>query len=116
MNFRYGVLLTICSLYNCYSFAQPPLKPFPQHVRYFPGTIKPSHISQSKLDSSVCSFYTQWKKRFVKNVSGKAESYGWFENIDNIKCVSEGQGYDMVIVSLMAGYDPSAKATYDNLY
>ena len=52
----------------------------------------------------------------MKNVQGKAESYIWFEGVGGKQCVSEGQGYGMVIVALMAGYDPSAKAIYDNLY
>jgi endo-1,4-beta-D-glucanase Y len=49
-------------------------------------------------------------------VPGKAESYVWFENVGKKQCVSEGQGYGMIITALMAGYDPSAKISYDNLY
>ncbi len=90
--------------------------PFPQHVKYFGGTIKPNHISQTQLDNSVRDFYAQWKKRFIKNVPGKLESYVWFEGVGKKQCVSEGQGYGMVITALMAGYDPSAKTTYDNLF
>ncbi len=97
-------------------FAQPPQKPFPQHVKYFPGTIKPDHVSQTQLDNAVETFYTQWKKRFIKNVPGKPESYVWFEGVGKKQCVSEGQGYGMIITALMAGFDPSAKATYDNLF
>ena len=96
--------------------AQPVLKPFPQHVKYFPGTIKPNHASQTQLDNSVRSFYTQWKNRFIKQVPGKNESYIWFENVGKKQCVSEGQGYGMVITALMAGFDPSAKVVYDNLF
>ena len=96
--------------------AQTPLMPFPQHLKYFSGTIKPNHVSQSQLDNAVSSFYTQWKKRFIKNVPGKPESYVWFENVDKKQCVSEGQGYGMIIVALMAGFDPAAKLTYDNLF
>jgi len=97
-------------------FAQSPQKPFPQLVKYFPGTIKPNHISQTQLDNAVESFYTQWKKRFIKNVPGKPESYVWFEGAGKKQCVSEGQGYGMIITALMAGYDASAKDTYDNLF
>ena len=107
----------ICFIFYIPStFAQPPLKPFPQHVNYTSGTIKPNHISQSQLDNKVASFYDQWKKRFVKNEPGKAESYIWFENVGKKQCVSEGQGYGMIIVALMAGHDPSAKTTYDRLF
>ncbi|WP_428330633.1 glycosyl hydrolase family 8 [Mucilaginibacter sp.] len=97
-------------------FAQQALKPFPQHEKYFSGTIKPNHLTQNQLDNSVRDFYTQWKKRFIKNTPGKAESFVWFENVGKKQCVSEGQGYGMIIVALMAGYDPLAKNTFDNLY
>jgi endo-1,4-beta-D-glucanase Y len=109
-------LLIVFFFYSIHLSAQPSLKPFPQHVKYFPGSIKPNYILQTQLDNSVQSFYTQWEKRFIKNVSGKPESYVWFENVDKKQCVSEGQGYGMVIVALMAGHDPSAKLTYDNLF
>ncbi|MDR3697070.1 glycosyl hydrolase family 8 [Mucilaginibacter sp.] len=62
------------------------------------------------------NFYTQWKKHYIKTLPGKAESYVWFEEKGKKQCVSEGQGYGMVITALMAGFDPSAKITYDNLY
>jgi endo-1,4-beta-D-glucanase Y len=96
--------------------AQQAIKPFPQHVKYFTGTIKPNHISQTQFDNTVKSFYTQWKMRFIKHTPGKDEEFVWFENKDKKQCVSEGQGYGMIIVTLMAGYDPGAKDTYDNLY
>lgn len=96
--------------------AQPVLKPFPRHVQYFGGAIKPDNFSQPQLDSAVRSFYRQWKKHYLKNVPGKAESYVLFEEKGRKQCVSEGQGYGMVITALMAGYDPAAKITYDNLF
>ena len=61
-------------------------------------------------------FYIQWKNRYIKNVPGKAQSYVWFEDKDGKQCVSEGQGYGMMITALMAGKNGVAKATYDNLY
>jgi endoglucanase len=97
-------------------FAQQALKPFPQRLKYSAGSIKPSHITQKQLDNAVESFYNQWKKRFVKTTLGNDQSFIWFEGIGKKQCVSEGQGYGMVIVALMAGYDPSAKSTYDKLY
>jgi endo-1,4-beta-D-glucanase Y len=96
--------------------AQSPHKPFPQYVNYSAGAIKPNYITQAQLDKAVSSFYAQWKKRFIKNTPGKAESFVWFEGVGKKQCVSEGQGYGMMIVALMAGFDPSAKASFDNLY
>jgi endo-1,4-beta-D-glucanase Y len=96
--------------------AQHAAKPFPQHIRYFSGTILPNHISQLQLDNAVRIFYKQWKDRFVKEVPGKPQSYIWFENKGGKQCVSEGQGYGMMITALMAGHDASAKITYDKLF
>ena len=96
--------------------AQPVLNPFPQHVKYFAGTITPNNFSPSQLDNAVTTFYNLWKKRYIKNVPGKAQSYVWFDEKDGKQCVSEGQGYGMIITVLVAGYDPSAKITYDNLF
>jgi len=101
----------------CFSAnAQLAYKPFPQHVNYAEGYIKPNRFPQSKLDQTVESFYDQWKGRYIKTIPGKPESYIWFEGKDGKQCVSEGQGYGMVIVALMAGFDTSAKNTFDDLY
>jgi endo-1,4-beta-D-glucanase Y len=108
--------LFISIIYSTQLLAQSAQKPFPQHVKYFAGTIKPGNVSQPELDNAVSSFYTQWKKKFIKDVPGKSESYVWFENVGGKQCVSEGQGYGMMIVALMAGFDPSAKETYDRLF
>jgi len=61
------VSIVIVNLFsNISAFAQKPQRPFPQHVGYFNGSIKPNHISQNDLDNSVRNFYTLWKKRFIK--------------------------------------------------
>jgi endo-1,4-beta-D-glucanase Y len=96
--------------------AQPCNKPFPQHVKYTAGSIKPNHVSQLQLDNSVRSFYTQWKARYVKQACTPGQNYIWFEKPGNKQCVSEGQGYGMITVALMAGFDASAKITFDGLY
>jgi len=112
---KYSILLFYL-LFSLTALAQPPSKPFPQHTKYFTSVIKPSNVSQAQLDNSVKTFYTAWKTRFVKTVSGKNESYISFEGVGKKQCVSEGQGYGMVITALMAGFDPAAKNTYDNLF
>jgi endo-1,4-beta-D-glucanase Y len=107
------LLLMVCGTFHIN--AQQIGLPFPRRVHYFPGTIKPAHISQLHLDNTVGGFYTQWKHKFVKNVPGKSQSFIWFEGKGGKQCVSEGQGYGMIIIALMAGVDATAKATYDNL-
>lgn len=89
--------------------AQQALRPFPRHVRYFNGTIRPNHTGQQALDKATAGFYDQWKLRYIKNVPGKPQSFVWFEGKGGKQCVSEGQGYGMIIVALMAGHDRAAK-------
>jgi endo-1,4-beta-D-glucanase Y len=97
--------------------AQNIRKPFPQHVQYYTGTIKPNHIPQQEMDDSVQSFYLVWKERYINNDCGQGQYYVWFEKDGGTKkCVSEGQGYGMTIVALMAGFDTAAKTIYDGLY
>ncbi|WP_448701659.1 glycosyl hydrolase family 8 [Mucilaginibacter sp. AW1-3] len=97
-------------------YAQKPARPFPQHAHYVAGTIKPNHVSQQQLDKTVAQFYNRWKERYVNTGCDKGQNYIWFEKPGNKQCVSEGQGYGMMIVVMMAGCDASAKATYDGLY
>jgi hypothetical protein len=97
--------------------APTPSHPFPQHNSYEQGTILPNHISQEEMDDSVRSFYLAWKRHYVLPGCRQGESYIWFEGTRGTNiCVSEGQGYGMVIVALMAGFDSSAQQTYDCLY
>jgi len=94
-----------------------PARPFPQHTPYRVGTILPNHISQEVMDDTVRSFYRQWKEHYIRTGCDSTQKYVWFEGTSgNNICVSEGQGYGMMIVALMAGYDPEAQATYDALY
>lgn len=116
MCFKWLKSITILLFLSSQLFAQHPGKPFPQHVLYAKGSIKPNHISQKQLDQYVLNFYQQWKKRYIKSGCHPAEYYVWFELKGNKQCVSEGQGYGMMITALMAGADPSAKAIYDGLY
>jgi len=93
-------------------------KPFPQHVGYRHGSILPNHISRKRMDDSVRSFYKAWKQRYIREGCNEGEYYVWFEGPEthNKLCVSEGQGYGMMITALMAGFDTSARTVYNGLY
>jgi len=84
-------------------YSQNVLRPFPQHTEYYSGVITPNNISSKEMDDSVTSFYHQWKNRYIKKSSCSNDFYVWSENAGkNHECVSEGQGYGMIIVALMA--------------
>ncbi len=102
-------------------FSQAPAKPFPQHVTYTAGSIKPNVVSQSAMDKKVKQFYNKWKARYIVNGCAPDEyyvfyNYEGFADPPDAICVSEGQGYGMMITALMAGYDPAAKTIFDGLY
>ncbi len=69
------------------------------------------------MDDSVRSFYSSWKERYINDDAGPGNYYVWVEgSVGNKQSVSEGQGYGMIIVALMAGYDPAARETFDGLF
>ena len=96
-------------------FAQTPVKPFPSHYPVTAGSIKPTNQTQAQMDSTVSAFYTGWKTAYLKAGCTSGEYYIEYVNGNNI-CVSEGQGYGMVIVVYMAGFDAQAKTYFDGLY
>lgn len=103
------------------SSAQIPNLPFPQHTSYTAGSIKPNNVTQQQLDDSVRVFYDRWKAKYVKPGCEPDQYYVWDNEAvggsnDSTICVSEGQGYGMLITAFMAGYDPGAKACFDGLY
>ena len=95
-------------------------RPFPHHTTYAPGSILPNHRSQTQLDDDVRAFYDDWKSKYLIAAGMTADSRTRyrisFGKTDPNRTVSEGQGYGMVIVALMAGHDPNAQQIFDGLY
>lgn len=104
------------------TYGQSAQRPFPHHTKYAAGSIKPSHLRQAELDKATVDFYAVWKKRYVKNNCTDPSQYYILNDEENVKankpviCVSEGQGYGMVIMTLMAGHDKEAQVIYDGMY
>ena len=82
---------------------------------YAPGTIRPNHRSQAQQDEDVRAFYDHWKKSYLVEAGpglyrvtmGKTQPH---------RTTSESQGYGMLIVALMAPYDPQAQTIFDGLW
>lgn len=96
--------------------------PFPQHVPYAPGSILPDHRTQEQLDEDVRKFYEDWKSKYLAD-AGVSETGAAMYRVAFGKdepgystTVSEGQGYGMMIVPVMAGYDPDAQKIFDGLW
>ncbi|GIP28467.1 licheninase [Paenibacillus sp. J23TS9] len=95
-----------------FAFASPN-KPFPQHTTYTGGTILPSNVTQSAMDSAVQSKWDSWKSAYLKP-AGTGKYYVKYES--NGDTVSEAHGYGMLATVLMAGYDSNAQTYFDGLY
>jgi len=94
--------------------------PFPYHSGYFKGVILPYPEAKDSKDRQVIRFYDQWKNAYLKKAR---DSSGWFvwktdsiQNQTDTSCVSEGQGYGMLIEVLMAGYESQSKEIFDGLF
>ena len=95
---------------------------FPNHTKYAAGSVKPSLHPQAELDNAARKFYTVWKNNYLKHDCADPKQYYVLNDEENVKtrhtvvCVSEGQGYGMQIVVLMAGFDKQAQAIYDGMF
>jgi endoglucanase len=110
------IIVVLCTLYAIATFGQAARRPFPQHLLYGDSIQIPDQVSRQQLDDTVRSFYTAWKEHYIRKGCHPGEYYIWFEERGAKQCVSEGQGYGMLIVALMAGWDKSARTIYDGLY
>ena len=106
------ILLSLTIFFAYVSFSQN--YPFPQHISYAGTHIKPGNYTQKELDKIVTDFYYNWRTKYLKNSCGANQYFISFN--DGKTCVSEGQGYGMMIFPLMAGYDFNAQSYFDGLY
>ncbi len=123
MNKLFQPLRTATSIcYVLYFYAMPVLAqtvqhPFPQHQSYYQGVILPNQVSLAQLDSSTEQFYNQWKAKYIRWDAEQGMSYVWVNDaVPGIRSLSEGQGYGMMVVVKMAGYDRRAQELFDGLF
>ncbi|WP_145176739.1 glycosyl hydrolase family 8 [Gimesia aquarii] len=88
---------------------------FGSHVQqYVSGTLFPSQYSQEQLDALVSNYYDQWKSDWLLVDPG---GNGYRVAMDSQgRTTSEAQGYGMLILSHLDGYDPNAQAIFDGLF
>jgi endo-1,4-beta-D-glucanase Y len=104
-----------------------PRHPFGSHPQaYTAHTLKPSQTA-AQLDAATQSFYDTWKMKFLSNAECGENRYyidpykaaGFVEggsSDPNSISISEGHGYGMIIMVLMAGYDPQAQTYFDGMF
>ena len=87
--------------------------PFPHFVSYHNASSL-SHYTPKQAAKNVADYYHIWKKDFLIK---EGEFYRVATDKNNSsRTVSEGQGYGMLIVALMAGEEKKAQAIFDGLY
>ncbi|MBI5297309.1 MAG: beta-glucanase [Chloroflexi bacterium] len=97
-------------------------RPFPQHVTYAPGSILPNHRTQAQLDDDVRVYYDAWKQTYLLEAGASVDGHPLYRvafgsSVPNRdQTVSEGQGFGMLIVPIMAGHDPDAQTLFDGLW
>ncbi|MCF6176546.1 MAG: glycosyl hydrolase family 8 [Victivallaceae bacterium] len=94
--------------------------PFPQSLTY-PFGVKPDNLTQSAMNDKVKVLYDSWKLNYLVNDFSDWNGH----EIWRVKCnglghadntVSEGQGYGMLLMVMMAGYDNDARQIFDGMY
>ena len=99
-----------------------PRHPFPQHQVYAPGTLRPNQRTQQQQDDDVRVFYDHWKASYLVAAGATPSGDPLYRVAFGAtppardRTVSEGQGYGMIIVALMAGHDPQAQTIFDGLW
>lgn len=95
-------------------------QPFPRHVNYPGARIKPNHVSQAQQDNDVRAFYNYWKANYLVSAGTAADGTPMYRvtmgDGQPNRTTSEGQGFGMTIVVLMAGHESNAQAIFNGLW
>jgi endo-1,4-beta-D-glucanase Y len=81
-------------------------RPFPQHVAYSAGVMKPTNVTQAQMDDAVKRHYAAWKTKYLRNTGGE-----YWVMYQPDKTVSEAHGYGMVLTAYMGD-----KAIFDSMF
>jgi endo-1,4-beta-D-glucanase Y len=106
------VLLLLGMVMGLFSETKPTY-PFARMGGYH-DSIKLSSFSKERLAKNSLIYYLQWEKDFLVK-EGKFYRIA-SDKKDKSRTVSEGQGYGMMIVALMAGAQKDAQTIFDGLY
>lgn len=111
-----GLVLAAASMIAVAGQAAAQNFPFGSHRQtYFAGALRPSD-SQATLDARTRAFYDVWKARYLRAGCAAGQYYVKADTDSGAMVVSEGQGYGMLIVAMMAGHDPQARTIFNGLH
>ncbi len=95
-----------------------PSRPFAAHATPYhaPGAITPNHVPRASLDAATAAYYDQWKRAYLEPACKPGEYRIRSLGATKAYAVSEGHGYAMMALPLMAGHDPEAQHLFDGFY
>ncbi len=100
--------------------AAEPRHPFPQNVAYAVGSLTPGQRPLGELNAEVAAAYRRWKARYLAAAGSEPDGHPRYRVVmtgeDAGATVSEGQGYGMIVVALMAGEEAEAQRLFDGLW
>jgi hypothetical protein len=90
-----------------------PKFPFGAHRAPYPVTpTLPNTLSLAAMEGTIGKFWNSYKANYLRYGFGGCYILGGGSDM----CVSEGQGYGMLIAVCMAGLDPQARDIFDGIY
>ena len=96
-----------------------PQHPFPQHIEYAAGSLRPNQRTQSQQDDDVRALYEAWKSRYLAAAGMEPDGHPRYRvrigRAPGDRTVSEAQGYGLLIAAMMAGHEPAAQTIFDGL-
>ena len=128
-NLRLFPFLALAALLTWFAFpgiaadnatAGYPRLPFPVRQSYPDHLSTPDHKGSDQQDQLVRTVYDRWKANYLSVVpepqTGRLDYRITAGKRKPALTYSEGQGYGMMLVVYMAGYDPEAQTIFDGLY
>ena len=109
-----GVLMLFGAIIAAFSSSKKEAAyPFPHFVSY-QSACTLSHYTPTQAAKNVAHYYQLWKKDFLIK-EGKLYRVA-ADKKETSRTVSEGQGYGMMIVALMAGEERDTQKIFDGLF
>jgi endo-1,4-beta-D-glucanase Y len=91
--------------------------PFGTHSGYHStGVIFPSGATAQQRDQATADYYDAWKAAYLEPACQTGHYRVHSAPATAAYTVSEAHGYAMLIVAIMAGHDPDARALFDGLH
>ncbi len=102
---------------------ESPRHPFPVHVIYPGAASSFGVIAHGSADGELEAFWDHWRREYLVSAGQDGAGHALYRvafgprgTKNHRETVSEGQGYGMILVVQMAGYESQAREVFDGLW